>query len=190
MSTREPFDHERVVRETEIHNQPTDVIRTSEVVREVPVQPVHPTAAHYEDAVVVERPAYDYSADAVREDVAIDHVVERRAMLDRISSIIWFATGLLEVALGMRIVFRLLEANTTSGFVSFIYNFTDPFVAPFNGIFNDPTSDGAVLDSGALVAMVIYALAVWALVRLMWLLFDRAETGASRTVRHVHSDRI
>src|SRR3712207_1104762 len=176
MSVREPYDQERIVRQTEIHDQPTEVIRTQEVVHAEPVYPARPVGVVYEDSVVVERPAYDYSADAVREDVAIDHVLARRALLDRVSSIIWFAAGLLEAALGLRIVFRLLEANETSGFVRFIYNFTDPFVAPFNGIFNDPASDGAVLDSGALVAMIIYALATWALVRLIWLLFDRAES--------------
>jgi len=190
MSSREPYDQERIVRQTEIHDDSTEVVRTQEVVPAAPVYPAQPVAAQYADAVVVDRPVHEYSADAVREDIAIDHVVARRSMLNRIASVIWFVTGLLEAALGLRIVFRLLEANESSGFVRFIYNFTDPFVAPFNGIFNDPASEGAVLDTSALVAMVIYALAVWAIVRLMWLLFDRAESGARRSVRQVHSDRV
>ena len=193
MSARQPYDEERVVRHSEIHDEPTEVIRTAGVVnrREQYVD-------HDADAVVVERPAgyverpvgYDYEANAIREDVTIDHVVERRAMLDRVSQIIWFAAGLLEAALGLRIVFRLLEANEASGFVRFIYGLTDPFVAPFNGIFADPAADGAVLDTAAVVAMIIYALATWALVRLIWLLFDRPESGARRSVSQYHSDRI
>jgi hypothetical protein len=190
MSAREPYDREHVARETEFHDQPTDVIDTRQVVESTNTYQERPSGTYYEDAVVVERPAYNQTTNAVREDVAIDHVVARRAMLDRVSSVIWFAAGLLEAALGLRIVFRLLEANETSGFVSFVYGFTDPFVSPFNGIFNNPTSNGAVLDSGALVAMIIYALATWALVRLIWLLFDRSETGATRSVRQVHRDHI
>lgn len=199
MSTRQPYDEERVVRQSEIHDEPTEVIRTAGVVNR---------REHYverdADAVVVEHPVgyverpvgyvggvgHEYEANAVREDVTIDHVVERRAMLDRVSQIIWFVAGLLEAALGLRIVFRLLEANEASGFVRFIYGLTDPFVAPFSGIFADPGADGAVLDTAAVVAMIIYALATWALVRLIWLLFDRPETGARRSVSQYHSDRI
>lgn len=193
MSGRRPYDEERVVRQTEIHDEPTEVIRNANVVNR---------REHYveRDAGVVDRsvdyvegPAryvpHEYEADAIREDVTIDHVVERRAMLDRISQIIWFAAGLLEAALGLRIVFRLLEANESSGFVRFIYGMTNPFVTPFNGIFADPASDGAVLDTAAIVAMIIYALATWALVRLIWLLFDRPESGARRSVSQYHSDR-
>ena len=195
MSARQPYDEERVVRQSEIHDEPTEVIRTAGV-----VNPREEYVARDADAVVVERPVgyvdavgavgRDYEANAVREDITIDHVVERRAMLDRVSQIIWFAAGLLEAALGLRIVFRLLEANEASGFVRFIYGLTDPFVAPFNGIFADPAADGAVLDTAAVVAMVIYALATWALVRLIWLLFDRPESGARRSVSQYHSDRI
>lgn len=192
MSAREPYDQERIVRQTELHDQPTDVIHTREVVGAAgatPAYPPQPVNAVYEDHVVVERPVYDYASDAVREDVAIDHVLARRAMLDRVSRVVWFVAGLLEALIGLRVVFRLLEANESSGFVRFVYGFTDPFVAPFNNIFNDPASGGAVLDTGALTAMIIYALATWAIVRLLWLLFDRSETGMSRSVRQVHADR-
>jgi uncharacterized protein YggT (Ycf19 family) len=187
MSAREPYDHERVVRHSEIHDDPTEVIPTAE-----PDHPhTHAANAHYHDEVVVERPARPvYNAGAIREDVSIDHVVERRAMLDRISSIIWFAAGLLEVALGLRIVFRLLEANEASGFVRFIYGFTEPFVRPFQGIFAEPAADGAVLDSAAITAMIIYALITWAIVRLIWLMLDRPETGAHRSVSEIRRDRI
>jgi len=211
MASSEAYDRERIV--NHIHDDPTEVIvkedvarmrqavpREQVVVERAPVYDdvvVEQRAAPVYDQVVVNRPtevvgynSYGYAADDMREDVTIDRVVARRAVLDRVSSVIWFVTGLLEACLGLRVVFRLLEANVNTGFVSFIYNLTDPFVRPFAGIFNDPTSDGAVLDSGALVAMVIYALIAWALVRLIWLLFDRAETGAYRSVSHLHRDRL
>jgi hypothetical protein len=181
MGQQPRFDAERHVRETDIHDEPTEVI-----------QRVEPVQSGYNRVdAVVERQAYvEPERTTVREDVAIDHVVERRALLDRVSSIIWFFAGLLEIMIGLRVVLRLLEANQDSGFVNFIYGFTDPFVSPFNGIFNNPASGGAVLDSGAIVAMVVYALIAWAIVRLIWLLLDIPDSGARRSVSEYHRDRI
>jgi hypothetical protein len=194
MAARDAYDQERVVRHSEIHDQPTEAIPRADIVREWPVERAYVDEGHdrvVREDVVVERPApYDYATSAFSEDVTFDRMLARRAMLDRTLSVIWFAVGLLEVALGLRIVFQLLEANTTSGFVRFINGLTDPFVRPFEGMFTNPASDGAVLDSAALVAMIIYLLAAWALVRLLWLLFDRPETGMRRSVREVHSDRV
>lgn len=197
MSAREPYDQERIVRQSEIHDQPTESLRTTDVARREPEYIVHEPVAQAGERVVrqdvvVERPVptYDYADSAISEDVTIDHVLARRALLDRISSGIWFVVGLLEVAIGLRIAFRLLEANATSGFVSFIYGLTDPLVRPFQGIFDDPASEGAVLDTAALMAMVIWALVAWAIVRLIWLVLDRSETGVRRSVREVHSDRV
>jgi uncharacterized protein YggT (Ycf19 family) len=191
MATRQPYDQERIVRHSEVQDEPTAVVRQ---VRTQRTRPAY--NAYEEDAVVVERPVATtyaqtgYDAEAIREDVTIDHVVERRALLDRVSSIIWFVTGVLMTMLALRIVFLLLEASRESGFVRFIYGFTEPWVRPFQGIFATPAADGAILDSAAITAMVIYALLTWGLVRLIWLLFDRAETGTRRSVSQIHSDRV
>jgi hypothetical protein len=197
MSAQQPYDQERIVRHSEIHDQPTQSLRHTDVVRREPVPVVHEHAGYGHDHVVredvvVQRPVarYEYADNAISEDVTIDHVLARRALLDRISSGIWFVVGLLEVAIGLRIAFKVLEANQTSGFVNFIYGLTEPFVRPFQGIFTDPASDGAVLDTAALMAMVIWALAAWAVVRVIWLLLDRSETGVRRSVREMHSDHV
>ncbi|HUG13902.1 MAG TPA: YggT family protein [Thermomicrobiales bacterium] len=183
MSSQEPFDNERVVKQRDIHDQPTEAIRHTEVVHD-----------HGEPVAVAREVDYvqsvDFDSDTVREDVAFDHVVARRAMLQRVSGIIWFVAGLVLAAIGLRVVFRLLEANEASGFVSFIYGFTEPFVRPFQGIFADPAADGAVLDSAAITAMVIYALITWAIVRFVWLTMDRMETGASRSIRERRHEHI
>jgi YggT family protein len=181
------YDVERRVSETDIHDEPTEVLERVDVREARPV--AEPGYYHREE--VVQQPAYlDADRATVREDVSIDHVVERRALLDRVSSIIWFFAGLLEIMLGLRIVLLLLEANRDSGFVRFVYGFTDPFVAPFNGIFNDPASGGAVLDSAAVVAMVVYALIAWAIVRLIWLLLDLPDSGARRSVSSYRRDHV
>lgn len=186
MSSRQPYDEERIVRQTEVHDEPTEVVRRVEVEREVSAAP----AGYVREEVVSTPPVYVDDSRAVREDVAIDHVVARRAMLDRIASILWFFCGLIAIMLGLRVAFRLLEANPESGFVDFVYGFTNPFVRPFEGIFATPSSDGSVLDSSALLAMVIYAIATWLIVRLIWLLLDKPETGARRSVSEYHRDRV
>lgn len=153
MAANSQYDNERIVRQTEVHDAPTEQLPSTHVVHET-------TAVGHDHVVreeIVRRPVVQHGVDeVVTEGIDLDHVVARRSTLDRISSVIWFAAGLLEIALGLRIVFRLLEANQANGFVTFVNNVTEPFVRPFQGIFTDPASNGAVLDSAALMAMVIW----------------------------------
>jgi hypothetical protein len=61
--------------------------------------------------------------------------------------------------LGLRFVLRLLGASSASGFVSFIYTVTYPFVAPFFGMFRTQFGYGvARLEFETLVAMAAYAI--------------------------------
>ncbi|MDQ4036642.1 MAG: YggT family protein, partial [Chloroflexota bacterium] len=65
--------------------------------------------------------------------------------------------GILAVLLGLRILLLLLVANQQNSIVDFVYNVTEPFVAPFRGIFaiNEVTpGGGSVLDIAALVALI------------------------------------
>lgn len=86
---------------------------------------------------------------------------------------IWFIVGVIEVLLGLRFVLKLLGANPNSGFVDFIYSLSDVFVAPFKGIFSTATANGDVVKSlfepATLVAMLIYLLLGWGLVKLLTL---------------------
>lgn len=86
---------------------------------------------------------------------------------------IWFIVGVIEVLLGLRFIMKLLGANPNSGFVDFIYTVSGIFVAPFNGIFSTATAEGdvvsSVFDPATLVAMLIYVLLGWGLVKLLTL---------------------
>ena len=65
--------------------------------------------------------------------------------------------GILFVLLGVRIVLLLLMANQQNDIVNFVYNVTEPFVAPFRGIFAIDAvtpGGGSVFDIAALVALV------------------------------------
>lgn len=63
----------------------------------------------------------------------------------------------LAVLIGLRILLLLFVANAASPIVDFVYGVTEPFVAPFRGIFSmDQVSPGggSVLDVAALVAII------------------------------------
>ena len=69
--------------------------------------------------------------------------------------------GILELLLIVRILLLALGANSGNGLVDTIYNITDPFVAPFIGVFNinhvHPVGS-SVIDVAAIVALVGYAI--------------------------------
>ena len=65
--------------------------------------------------------------------------------------------GILAVMIGLRILLLLLVANESNTIVDFVYNVTEPFVAPFRGIFAFDAvtpGGGSVFDVAALVALV------------------------------------
>ena len=88
--------------------------------------------------------------------------------------IIWYILGLFEILLVIRFVLQLLGANAASAFVAVIYAITDVLAAPFIAIF--PTSD-AVFQASTLVAMIVYALLAWGIVKLIDVIRNRKHTS-------------
>jgi uncharacterized protein YggT (Ycf19 family) len=83
--------------------------------------------------------------------------------------------GILAVLLALRILLLLLVANETNAIVDFVYTITEPFVAPFRGIFNfDAVSPGggSVFDIAAAVALVGWLL-IYLLIMAILRLGDR-----------------
>lgn len=85
--------------------------------------------------------------------------------------IIYYIFGILEALLGFRLIFKLLGANPGSAFVSIIYDLTGIFLAPFIGIFRSAVTNGietkAVLEPTTVIAMIVYALIAYGLVKLI-----------------------
>ena len=77
-----------------------------------------------------------------------------------ISTLISIIFGIIMTTLVLRLVFRLLGANPDASFVSWIYSFTAPLVAPFFGIFNENTLNLATghLEVATIVALLVYGL--------------------------------
>lgn len=86
---------------------------------------------------------------------------------------IWYVVGVLEVILAIRFVLKLFGANPSSGFVDFTYSLSGVFTAPFRGIFSTPTNEGdvttGVFETSTLVALIVYGLVGWGLVKLITL---------------------
>jgi len=85
---------------------------------------------------------------------------------------IWLLFGILIALIGIRFLFLVLGANEGNVIVDAVYGITDPFVAPFRGIFSieqvRPTGN-SVFDVAALVAMIgwtLVALVISAILRI------------------------
>src|SRR5665213_3635113 len=85
--------------------------------------------------------------------------------------VVYYVLGVLEILLAFRLVFKLLGANSVSGFVSFIYSLSSPFVTPFSGIFSTATTSGvnatAILEPATIIAMIVYAIVGWGIAKLI-----------------------
>lgn len=88
-----------------------------------------------------------------------------------IAYLIYFLFGALEILLAFRFVLKLLGASLASGFVSSIYDISRIFILPFEGIFRTGTTQGvettAVFEPATLVAIIVYAVLAWGIVKLI-----------------------
>lgn len=100
-----------------------------------------------------------------------DVIVNRDEESFTAKRVVYFILGMLEVLFAFRLVFKLLGANPGSGFVSFIYSVSEVFLAPFTAIFRSASTQGietkAVLEPSTIIAMVVYAVVAWGIVKLL-----------------------
>jgi len=86
--------------------------------------------------------------------------------LFRGTQVVWYIVGLLEVLLAFRFVLKLLGANPGAGFTAFIYGITWPFTAPFLNVFRITRVEGSIFEWTTLLAMAVYALIGWGIVKI------------------------
>jgi uncharacterized protein YggT (Ycf19 family) len=148
-----------------------------------------PAGRDVDQELVVKNERQDVVTDSgavVGQDIGtaatVDYVEARRSTADWINGLISLVIGLIAILIAIRVVLKLLAANTASGFTHFIYGVTGSFVAPFQGIFGTPSTDnGAVFEISSILAIAIYLLVGWLLMRLVQLMIDRPTTGVSVT---------
>jgi hypothetical protein len=85
--------------------------------------------------------------------------------------IIYFFFGALEILLAFRLILKIMGASMASGFVRLIYGLTGIFILPFEGIFRRGFTQGlettSVLEPSTLVAIIVYAIVAWGIVKLI-----------------------
>ena len=88
-----------------------------------------------------------------------------------IEYLVYFLFGALEILLTFRLVLRLLGAGVSSYFVDLVYGTSGIFILPFEGIFSRGVNQGletaSVLEPSTLVAIIVYAIVAWGIVKLV-----------------------
>jgi hypothetical protein len=146
------------------------------------IQQIHEQGVdQVDETVTTQQPGF-----ASTEQVSRDVAAERRIVWFQVSRIVGTLLGILEILLGIRFVLHMIAANPESGFSVFIYGITGVFVAPFNGLITNPRYAGATLEVTTLIAMAVYALFVWVIMRLLSIGADRPSVRrVTRSTREV-----
>ncbi len=83
------------------------------------------------------------------------------------TQIVWYILGFIEVLLGLRFVLKLLGANTGAAFTDSIYSITSIFVSPFVSVFRTSYPAGTAFEWTTLLAMFIYYLIAYGIIKLL-----------------------
>ena len=108
------------------------------------------------------------------------------------TQLIWLLLGILEAAIALRVLFKLIAVNAANPFAAILYAVTDLFVAPFASLIGAPAAGGMVLELSSLLAMVVYLLLGWVLERIVYLLFygPRGFVSVRQTTVADHSPQV
>jgi hypothetical protein len=98
---------------------------------------------------------------------------EQRVATFKVTQLIWLMLGLLEAAIALRVVFKLIGVNAANSFATLLYNVTGLFVAPFASLTGAPQAGGMILEISSVIAMIVYFLIAWAFERIVYLVFYR-----------------
>jgi hypothetical protein len=135
----------------------------------VPARPRH--ARHVDENMGgVERHEHVVTGEAGvehRERYVRNVGVEQDLNRLRVTQLLWLFFGIIEGLIGLRVLLKLIGANPGNAFASFVYDAAALFLAPFFGLVGSPAAGGMVLEVSSLVAMLVYALLGWVIVRLV-----------------------
>jgi len=107
-------------------------------------------------------------------------VVSRANPGRRAMDLVYLFFGVIDGLLLIRLVLKLLGANTAAGFTQWVYGVTNVLLAPFRNLLPTIGSEHSVLEMSVVVAILVYALIAWAMARLMAIIFFRDVTVARR----------
>jgi uncharacterized protein YggT (Ycf19 family) len=121
-------------------------------------------------------------ADEPMAPAGSSEVVSRVNPGRRAMDLIYLFFGVIDGLLLIRLVLKLLGANTAAGFTQWTYGVTDVLLAPFRNLLPTIGTEHSQLEMSLVVAILVYALIAWALARLMAIIFFRDVTVARRSL--------
>jgi uncharacterized membrane protein len=117
-----------------------------------------------------------------REQIVQDVGSEHRQTLFKVTNVIWLIGGLIEGLIGLRVLLRLIAANSANAFAQLVYQLSQVFVGPFLTLTGSPsTSSGVILEIPSLIAMLVYFLIIWFIARLIWAVLEKPRARSSST---------
>jgi uncharacterized membrane protein len=146
----------------------------TEIIETTPATPVNTAQRTVTEYRNVDAPVT--GVDRVNS-VEYDPYASKRMAAYRVTQMVYWIFGIIEGLIVIRIVLKMLAANASAGFAEFIYGITAPLVAPFFGLFGNPTSQGSVLELHSIVALIAYALLGWVISRLAWILVGETRSA-------------
>jgi len=84
-----------------------------------------------------------------------------------VTKILWYVFYVLEANLAFRFILKLLGANPGAGFTNLIYTLSAAPLAPFRFVFENNALGGSVFEWNTLLAMVVYWMIIWGIVKLV-----------------------
>jgi hypothetical protein len=96
-----------------------------------------------------------------------------QSTLRRVTGLIELGTLIVNSMIGLRFLLKLMAANPGNAFAELIYFLTSPFLAIFIGLTRTPSFEGIVIEFYDLIAILVYFVLAWSIIRLLWILFVR-----------------
>lgn len=100
-----------------------------------------------------------------------------QSTLRRVSGLINLGALVINGLVGLRFLLKLMAANPGNPFAALIYFLSRPFIAIFVGLTPTPSFEGIQIEFFDLIAILVYFLLAWAIVRLLWVLFARLNSS-------------
>jgi uncharacterized protein YggT (Ycf19 family) len=97
-------------------------------------------------------------------------IESQRVFSLKLTHFVWLIFGVIEGLIGLRVLLKLMAANPNNAFASMIYGTTAVFLAPFRGLTVEPSAGGIVLELSSIIALGVYAMLAWVVVRGLWIL--------------------
>ena len=136
------------------------------------------TGAVREERHVTVDPAADPAADPAVPMSDSSEVVSSFNPARRAVEVTYLVFGIINGLLLIRMVLKLLGANTLAAFTSFVYGITDVFLAPFRNLLPTVGNGQSQLEMSVVVAILVYALIAWVIARIVTIVFSRNVTVA------------